>query len=237
MKRRRVLPAATVSLTVATALLLTGCGGDDGDSGDGAKERTPQGSSRADGAGDGDGDGDGRGGDSAAPKLDRPAMNFPSDIKLTFEKAELSDPTEAAALKDAENYARSTVYGIVKQDPENAAYKFYSVPKSPAREYGKYQIGKHASGDLSLAGERRHSDAKVRPEAGGSGKGFVVTFCSDESRIKGKDLKSGRTFSFEPGPQNQWFWTIDMVPSKEKDKAGLWLANRVEVKTKAAQCR
>ncbi|MEV5979852.1 hypothetical protein [Streptomyces sp. NPDC052114] len=231
MKRRRVLPAATVSLTAATALLLTGCGGDDGDSADGAKGRESQGSSRA------DGDGSGGGGGSAAPEVDRPAMHFPSDIKLTFEKTELSDPKEAAALKDAENYARSTVYGIVKQDPENAAYKFYSVPKSPAREYGKYQIGKHASGDLSLAGQRRHSDAKVRPEGpegSGGRKGFVVTFCSDENGIKGKDLKSGETFSFEPGPQNKWFWTIDMVPSK--DKAGLWLANRVDVKTKAAQC-
>ncbi|MFE6161944.1 hypothetical protein ACFQ7F_23880 [Streptomyces sp. NPDC056486] len=222
MNRSRALPLAAVSLTAAAALILTGCGGDDdGGSGDKSKAAKKQ-------------EAPGEQANEAAPEIDRPVMKFPKDMKLLFEKTKLSDPDQAAALNDAENYARSTVHGIIKQDPEDAAYKFYSEPKSPAAKYAKYQIDKHASGDLSLSGERRHSDAKVQPGKGKKG-GLVVTFCSDDSKIKGKDLQSGKTFSFEPGLQNYWLWTVDMVPSKSTE--GLWVAHDVAVKDKAKECQ
>ncbi|MEU6768938.1 hypothetical protein ABZ916_41295 [Streptomyces sp. NPDC046853] len=234
MNRSRVLPLAAVSLTTAAALLLTGCGGDDSGSADKSKDKAAgSDAKKQESAGAETGGADGA---DQAPEVDRPAMKFPKDMNMIFEKTKLSDPDQAAALNDAENYARSTVYGIIKQDPEDAAYKFYSEPKSPAAKYAKYQIDKHASGDLSLSGERRHSDAKVQPAKGGGKKGgFVVTFCSDDSKIKGKDLQSGTTFPFEPGLQNFWLWTVDMVPSKSTE--GLWVAHDVVVKDKAKECQ
>ncbi|MCX4665214.1 hypothetical protein OG453_00750 [Streptomyces sp. NBC_01381] len=224
MNRSRVLPAA-VSLTAAAALLLTGCGGDDGDSG---KDKAAGGADAKKSASPSPKK-------SEAPAIERPAMKFPSDVRLVFEKSELTDPDQAAALNDAQNYARSTVYGIVKQDPENAAYKFYSEPGSDAREYAKSQIRNHSSADFSVTGERSHSDAKVQPGGGADKKGMVVTFCSDESKMSGKDLRTKEKIPFEPGPKNYWFWRIEMVPSKSTD--GLWLAQKAKVKDEAEQCR
>ncbi|MEV0111986.1 hypothetical protein AB0H77_01840 [Streptomyces sp. NPDC050844] len=224
MNRSRVLPAA-VSLAAAAALLLTGCGGDDGDSGEDkaagseSAEKSASPSAKK----------------SEAPAIERPAMKFPSDVRLVFEKSELTDPEQAAALNDAQNYARSTVYGIVEQDPENAAYKFYSEAGSDAREYAKSQIRNHSSADFSVTGERSHSDAKVQPGGGSDKKGMVVTFCSDESKMSGKDLRTKEKIPFEPGPKNYWFWRIEMVPSKSTD--GLWVAQKAKVKDEAAQCR
>ncbi|MFG2500119.1 hypothetical protein ACGFSB_18150 [Streptomyces sp. NPDC048441] len=225
MNRSRVLPGA-VSLTAAAALLLTGCGGDDSDS---------SGKGKASGGADAEKSASPSAKRSEAPAIERPAMKFPSDVRLVFEKNELSDPDQAAALNDAQNYARSTVYGIVEQDPENSAYKFYSEAGSDAREYAKSQIRNHSSADFSVAGERSHSDAKVQPGEGADKKGMVVTFCSDESKMSGKDLRTKEKIPFEPGPKNYWLWRIEMVPSKSTD--GLWLAQKAKVEDEAAQCR
>ncbi|MFD5025026.1 hypothetical protein [Streptomyces sp. NPDC058373] len=166
-----------------------------------------------------------------------PEMKLPADLKVTFEKTTLKDPDQAAALRDAQLYAKSTVVGIAEQDPKSKAARYYSVPGSQAEEYAQYRIGVYAQEGLTMVGERRHSRAEVRPADGKKdGKdGYTVTFCSDESKVAGKHIGSGETFTTDPGPMNLWHWTLDMVPSPKVD--GLWLTKKAIVKGRAsAEC-
>ncbi|MFD5185314.1 hypothetical protein ACFWMQ_22475 [Streptomyces sp. NPDC058372] len=169
-----------------------------------------------------------------------PEMKLPADLKVTFEKTTLKDPDQAAALRDARLYAKSTVVGIAEQDPKSKAARYYSVPGSQAEEYAQYRIGVYAQEGLTMVGERRHSRAEVRPadgkKDGKDGKdGYTVTFCSDESKVAGKHIGSGETFTTDPGPMNLWHWTLDMVPSPKVD--GLWLTKKAIVKGRAsAEC-
>ena len=161
-----------------------------------------------------------------------PEMKLPADLKVTFEETKLKDPDQAAALRDAQLYAKSTVFGIAEQDPESEAYGYYAVTGSQAEKYAKARIGVYVDGGLTIAGERQHSRAEVRP---GKKDGYVVTFCSDESKVKGKHEASGETFTGDPGPTNLWHWTLDMVPSPKID--GLWLTQEAIVKGRAsAEC-
>ncbi|MBF4138132.1 hypothetical protein [Streptomyces albidoflavus] len=163
-----------------------------------------------------------------------PEMKLPSNLKVTFEETPLEDADEAAALRDAQLYATSTVFGIAEQDPKSKAPRYYSVPGSQAEEYAQYRIGVYAQEGLTMVGERRHSRAEVRP-ADGKKDGYTVTFCSDESKVAGKHIGSGETFPSDPGPMNLWHWTLDMVPSPKID--GLWLTKKAIVKGQAsAEC-
>ncbi|MGW9657805.1 hypothetical protein ACWHAG_20710 [Streptomyces albidoflavus] len=212
----RVRPLSIACLA-GVSVLLVGCGGPAGSGEDKASART-----------------------SAAPSPETPTpppgpeMKLPANLKVTFEKTKLDDPEEAAALRDAQLYAKSTVFGIAEQDPKSKAARYYSVPGSQAEEYAQYRIGVYAQEGLTMVGERRHSRAEVRP-ADGKKDGYTVTFCSDESRVTGKHIASGDTFPSDPGPMNLWHWTLDMVPSPKVDD--LWLTKKAIVKGRAsAEC-
>ncbi|MGV9657146.1 hypothetical protein ACWDR5_09225 [Streptomyces koyangensis] len=211
MNRRRPLSAAALSLTAA--LFLPGCGSGGDDTGKGS----PAGGATASRE---------PASPTAAPA---PEMSLPADLKATFEDAEVSGD-EAAALRDAENYARAILHGIAAQDPKAAPVHHYSVPGSKAEEYAEFQIEKHAEAGFTLTGERTHSRATAEPKADG----VVVTFCSDETRIRGRSEEGDPITFFEPGdPKNVWFWTIDMVKS-EKDEE-LWRAENTEVESGATE--
>ncbi|GAB7078206.1 hypothetical protein ACFY7N_24095 [Streptomyces albidoflavus] len=211
MNRRHPLSSAALSLTAA--LFLAGCGSGGDDTG---KEPPAAGAtaSRAPASSSSD----------PAPK-----MSLPADLKATFEDAEVSGD-EAAALRDAENYARAILHGIAAQDPKAAPVHHYSVPGSKAEEYAEFQIEKHAEAGFTLTGERTHSRATAEPKAGG----VVVTFCSDETRIRGRSEEGEPITFYEPGdPKNLWFWTIDMVNSEKDEK--LWRAKNTEVESGATE--
>ncbi|MEV6190567.1 hypothetical protein ACIP28_07610 [Streptomyces albidoflavus] len=207
----------SIACLAGVSVLLAGCGGAAGTGEDKASART-----------------------SAAPSPEAstpppgPEMKLPADLKVSFEKTTLKDPEEAAALRDAQLYAKSTVVGIAEQNPKAKAPRYYSVPGSQAEEYAQYRIGVYAQEGLTMVGERRHSRAEVLP-ADGKPDGYVVTYCSDESKVAGKHIASGEEFPSDPGPTNLWHWTLDMVPSPKVD--GLWLAKKVIVKGRAsAEC-
>lgn len=225
MNRSRVLPAA-VSLAAAAALLLTGCGG---------------GSNKDSGGDKIAGAGEGGGKKSASPStkpsdasdIDRPEMKFPSDVELIFDKANVSDPDETAAVNDAENFVKSIRYGIVKQDPEDAAYKFYSEYQSPAFKYAKDQIKQRVDKGFTISGKMRFSSIKAEPVK--SKKSTVISFCSDSSKLYSKEVKTEKVHHTEESISDYDSWQILMTaPDSAK---GLWRAKQVEVGTKAEECR
>ncbi|WP_217548888.1 hypothetical protein [Streptomyces sp. GbtcB6] len=223
MKRRRlpvvVAPAATA------ALLLTACGGGDGNSKSNEKiagadtdgTKTPASPSASD----------------AAAGIDRPAMTFPSDFEMAFDITKPSNAKEAAALSDAENFIRAINYGIIRQDPEDTAYKFYSTAGDTAQAYAKKQIKQYVDGGWTVTGVQRYSQGKV--DLASDGKRASVSFCDDDSKFYGKEVKSKKILKTSPSLKDYYHFEIVMTASPEAQ--GLWTAEDIEVQTEAAQCR
>ncbi|MEU5957300.1 hypothetical protein [Streptomyces sp. NPDC047525] len=225
MNRSRTLPVAVVSLTAATALLLTGCGGgDDKDSGKDKIAGADGGGAKKSASPSPDA--------SAASKIDRPEMNFPSDVDLTFDKVNLSDTDQVAAWNDAQNYARAIEYGIVKQDAGDAGYKFYSEIGSPAQSYAKKQIKDHIDAGYTVTGERRYTDVKVQTVT--KQKTIAVTFCTNDNKLFGKEVKSKKVLRTKPSIKDYSSWQISMTASTKTK--GLWRADLIKVEGESQEC-
>lgn len=225
--KRRALPVAAASLTATAALLLTACGGGGDDSaGDG----------KIAGAATGDATASASTSPSAsagASGIDRPKMTFPSDFKMVFDLTEPSDPKEAAALNDAENFVRAINYGIAQQDAEGAAYKFYSVPLSQAQAYAKKHIQVSIDGGWTVTGTQLYTQGKVVMAS--SGDRASVSFCDDDSKFYGKEIKTGKVLTTAPSAKDYYFYEIVMTASKETK--GLWTAEGLDVQGEATQCK
>ncbi|MGB8944115.1 MAG: hypothetical protein WCD21_28370 [Streptomyces sp.] len=224
MNRSRHLPVAAVSLAAAAALLLSGCGGgDDKDSGkdkiagadDGGKKSASPGDEKSD-----------------APKIDRPEMKLPSDVDIVFDKANVSDPDKAAAATDAENFVLSIRHGIVKQDVEDAAYKFYSEYQGPAFKYAKDQIKKNVDAGYTVTGEQHFTGTKV--EVVKNKKSAVVSFCSDATKFFSKEVKTEKVHRTKPSVTDFASWEILMTASDSSK--GLWRAKQAQVRDGAEEC-
>ncbi|MEU6120672.1 hypothetical protein [Streptomyces sp. NPDC047123] len=227
MNRSHTLPLTAASAAAAAALLLSGCGGDGDDDG-GGKDRiagaetgsgAPSDSARAD--------------RSDAPKIDRPKMTLPRDVSLVFDQATTTGPDQTAAVNDARNFVRSIRYGIVEQDADDSAYKFYSELQSPAQSYAKDQIKQRVDKGLSISGEMRFTRTKVSEAE--NKKSAVVSFCSDSSKLFSKEVKTEKVHHTEPSISDYYSWQVLMKPSKNTN--GLWRAHKVQVKEKAGECR
>lgn len=222
--KRRSLPVAA-ALAATAALLLTACGGGDGKSEDndkiaGADTNAPTTSAAPSGP-------------AAADAVKRPAIEFPKDFTMVFDRSEPSDAKKAAALHDAENFVRAINYGIVRQNAEDAAYKFYSAPGSNAQSYAKKQIKQYIDGGWTVTGTQRYSRAKV--DLTSDGNRAEVSFCDDDSKFYGKEVKSNKVLRTKPSLKDYYFFEIVMTASKEAK--GLWTAEAVDVQKEAAQCR
>lgn len=222
MHRRHALPVA-VSLTAAAALLLTGCGS-------GGKKSNED---KIAGVGSGASHSVSPTPSAATPTVKGPDMPFPADVKIDFPAAGVTDPKQAAAARDAANFVRSFHYGIIKQDPENAAYKFYSEYLSPAFKYAKGQIKADVDDGYTITGEVRFSRTKVT--MADSKATAVVSFCSDASKFYSKEVKTGKVHVTTPSIEDYTSWQILMAPSPNDQ--GLWKARQTQIRDGAEECR
>ncbi|BDH70252.1 hypothetical protein [Streptomyces sp. PLM4] len=219
---RRTLPALT-ALATATVLLLSACGEPSEQD-----EKIPEmGESSAKASASASQSEKGK-------AIDRPEMKFPTDFKITFDWQEPSDPDAAAALGDAENYIKAIHYGIIKQDPEDAAYKFYIEPSSQAHAYAKGQIQQYVDGGWSLMGELRNTDAKV--VEGKAARMQVVTFCQDETKAFGKDVKTGKEVSGSADDPKDLHYSVTVLMRESEKIDGYWRAVSIEGEQGAAGC-
>ncbi|MET7935964.1 hypothetical protein [Streptomyces sp. NPDC005322] len=218
--RRRATSA--LAAAAAAALLLAGCGGGD-DKKDGDKIAGAQkGGASASATPSKEASGDDKG----------PEMTFPNDFKMVLDWERPSDAKQAAALDDAVNYVRGIRYGIVKQDAESAAYKYYSTPSGNTQPYAKDQIEQHIKGGWTLYGTDRYTQPKVR--VSDDDKRSSVTFCRDQSKMYGKEVKSGKILRTKASDKDYSFYEVvmELVPKSE-----LWQATSIEVQGEAKQCK
>ncbi|MFJ6127073.1 hypothetical protein ACIQKE_18495 [Streptomyces griseoviridis] len=160
-------------------------------------------------------------------------MTFPSDFRMVFDRSVPTDATKAAALSDAESFVRGINHGIVKQDAADAAYKFYSTPGGTAQAYAEKQIQQYIDGGWTVTGTQRYSQAKVT--LAGDRTRASVSFCDDDSKFYGREVKSRKILTTRPSDKDYYFFEIVMTASK--DAKGLWLAETLEVQKEATQCK
>ncbi|MGA5313926.1 hypothetical protein ACPCTK_07340 [Streptomyces pseudogriseolus] len=225
MKRRTL--STTAAFAVATALLLTACGGGDDGSADsdqieGAGQRSEQPSKSAEPAA------------PAAPEQEKPDgvdVSLPADMKLVFDWDKPEDKNEAAAMDDAANYVRAIYHGIDKRTTDAAALVAYS--KGQGLTYGQTQINARLEGGWTATGTRRHYQATTRSTPAGDA--VEVAFCVDSTKFYSKEVKTGKVIKGTPSLTDFDHFKIIMLKAPTGD--GLWQASEVYVEGKAAKCQ
>jgi hypothetical protein len=158
-------------------------------------------------------------------------VSVPKDLKLVFDFDKPSDAKQAAALSDAENYIRALKHGIAAQDPDDPAYRFYSVAQ--ASQYAKSQIEAWVKGGYTVYGTDKYYDDEVA--AMSNGKGVVVSFCRNQAKSYSKSIKTGKVHYTEENADSYQKFRLLMVPPSGDSE--VWKAATTEVLGKAKECQ
>ncbi|MER7401715.1 hypothetical protein ABT373_04310 [Streptomyces sp. NPDC000070] len=160
-------------------------------------------------------------------------MSLPKDLDLVFDFEKPSDQDSAAALEGAANYIRALNHGITRQDPADPAFQFYS--SGQAAQYAHSQIKEYVDGGWTLTGEDRYYRAEASPgDASEKVKTVSVTFCEDQSKVYGKEVKSEKVHHTKASLASFQKFTILMTSVKGNP---VWRAQQVTVEGRAEECR
>ncbi|MEU3191128.1 hypothetical protein ABZ686_10900 [Streptomyces sp. NPDC006992] len=226
---RSAVPLA--ALAAAAALFVSGCGG--GDDGDGK-------GGKIDGAGDA-GKKSPSAAESSPGKKNTPGdfrtsdIELPDDVKLVFDWDQPSDPDKAAALDGAADYMRVVRHGMVKASPKDPLIAQHTVPLQNAQEYANTLMDRQAQKNYTITGAERFYKEQVGDLV--DGKLVEVAFCSDQSRIFSKQIKTGKVLrDATSGDDN--FLRFSVVVQKPSQGDASWKARSVEVTEGAVkQCK
>ncbi|WP_282084969.1 hypothetical protein [Streptomyces tendae] len=218
---RSALTMTAATFAATAALLLSACGGEDSAPDDIKGAETGKSSSSPSAS------------TSGAADVDRPDVSLPEDLKLVFDFEKPSDADAAAALDDAANYIRALNHGITEQDVEDPAYGFYSA--AGAARYAESQIQEYVDGGWTLTGEDRYYQAETSPVGDGEkATSILVTFCEDQSKAYGKEVKTGKVHRTEESLASYQKFSLLMAPQQDSP---VWRAQQITVEGKAAECR
>ncbi|MGX1511468.1 hypothetical protein [Streptomyces collinus] len=224
MRRRRPTLLAALTLTATVALALSACGSDE-NFGKGGDEITSADT------------GDKPSASPTPPSLstaaaDRPKVELPSDLKLTFEGAETADPVKDAVLADNAERMRAVDAAVAGTDPEGKALGFYNTGK--ALEAARSWVGQFEKANATVTGQVRYVD---REEELRDKTSAVLTFCADESKgfSKGfsKDKKTGKVAK-TPVTKSSY---VQYNTRLDKNADGVWQTSQILSTRGAAQCQ
>ncbi|MES9502685.1 hypothetical protein ACWGUN_05540 [Streptomyces koyangensis] len=218
---RRPSPVPT-ALATAAVLLVSACGGESA----GSDEKMP-------------GAGESSAKSSASPSemeeakegFDRPELTFPSDVEFKFGWQTPSEAKEAAVLKDTENYLKSIIYGITRQDPDSSAHKIYAVPRSQAATYAKDQVKGAVEAGNTVSGVQQFPYAQVKLSGTRTAS---VTYCQDESQFYSKSVKGGKVKVTKPS--NNSYYSFTLVLEAPSASEGPWRAKAISGKQGVPEC-
>ncbi|MFI7394759.1 hypothetical protein [Streptomyces tendae] len=220
MNRRCPTLLAALTLTATVALTLSACGSD---------EKSSKGEDEIANADTGDKP-------SASPTppssstaaADRPKVELPSDLKLTFEGAETGDSAEDAVLADNAERMRAVDAAIAGMDPEGKALRFYNTGK--ALEAAVSWVGQFEKANATVTGQVRYFDREVELRDKTSA---VLTFCADESKGFSKDKKTGKVAK-TPVTKNSY---VQYNTRLDRNADGVWQTSLILSTRGAAQCQ
>jgi hypothetical protein len=213
---RRALTTTAAVFATTAALLLTACGGGGGTSADDIK-----------------GAGTGTDSPSASPSAasGRPDVSLPSDLKVEFDITKPSDTRHAAALDNAQNYILALNHGITAQNPDDPAYRFYSL--GSATKYAKAQIQAWVDDDWTATGS--DSYYRGRTDDVGTSDGVLVTMCRDQSKFYGKNVKTKKIRYTKESLNDFQEFRLLMKPPQGSQK--VWKVLQIEVQGRVEDCR
>lgn len=218
--RRRGAPPATVAVFVAAAcLLLSACGGSEGegdsrgaDGTEGAGEVSPSPSASA-----------------SEARRDPPEITLPSYARNEFEGQVTGDPKKDAVLADNAERINSIDDAIFKGTADTKALSYYSSGEAllSAKEF----IRRYVDDGEKWAGTTRYFDREVTFRDDGSA---AVVYCADESQSWiTQDPEQKRDIADGPGPDDAYVLYNTRLEQNEK---GVWRTVKVVGDRGADQC-
>jgi hypothetical protein len=216
---RRPTLLAALALTATAALTLSACGSDD--------DSPTKNNDKIAGADTG-GEKSTSPSASASASTDRPKIELPSDLKLTFEGAETGDPVKDAVLSDSAERMRAVDAAITETDPKGEAIAYYNTGK--ALEAALNWVAQFEKAGATLTGEARYYDRKVTLKSATSA---TLIFCADESKGFSKDKKTNEVHK-TPVTKNSYVLYNTRL---DKNSEGVWQTSQIISTRGAAQCQ
>lgn len=213
---RRSLPIAA-ALTAAAALLLTACGGSDD---------KPKANDKIVGVDQGETK-------SASPSptpsasAERPKIQMPSDVQLTFAPEETGDAVKDAVLRDNAELIRALNAAIVAGDPQLPALTFYT--EGEAAVAAEEWVNSFKEAGWTVSGTVRYFDRKVAVRSNGSAS---ISYCADESKGFSKVIKTGELKGTKASKNSY----IAYGAQVRKNKEGVWELVKMSSTRGAAVC-
>ncbi|RPE41665.1 hypothetical protein EDD90_4756 [Streptomyces sp. Ag109_O5-1] len=212
--KRRTLPAAAA--LAAAGLLLTACGGGDGDT---------KGNDKIAGAGDGNTKVSAS--PTASSAADRPKITLPNDLTDTFDSWKTGDTAKDAVLGDVAERINATNYAITQGDPEASALNFYY--RGGALADAKDWVESIAKDGYSITGINRYYNAKIDVfDSSSAG----VVYCEDQSKAFAKVRKSGKILKTAVTNDSYVIYTTRL----EKNKQGVWQTTKLTSERGSKSC-
>ncbi|MCX4478615.1 hypothetical protein OOK44_19555 [Streptomyces cellulosae] len=206
-----------VAFAATSALLLTGCGGDDG------------GSKPGDEIAGADTDKSTASPSSGAPEVSvkRPSVTLPSDVKNVFEGWETGDAAKDALLTDVTHRINATDAAIVAADPESEALRFYY--KGEALAGAATWVKGYVDEGRSITGTVRfYAPDLVMVDKDTA----ALAYCADESKASDKDRKTGKA-DRTPVTKDSY---VAYNSRLEKGEDGIWRTAVLESERGNAKC-
>ncbi|MDX3418762.1 hypothetical protein AB0900_00635 [Streptomyces cellulosae] len=206
-----------VAFAATSALLLTGCGGDDG------------GSKAGDEIAGADTDKSTASPSSGAPEVSvkRPSVTLPSDVKNVFEGWETGDAAKDALLTDVTHRINATDAAIVAADPESEALRFYY--KGEALAGAATWVKGYVDEGRSITGTVRfYAPDLVMVDKDTA----ALAYCADESKASDKDRKTGKA-DRTPVTKDSY---VAYNSRLEKGEDGIWRTAVLESERGNAKC-
>ncbi|MFJ2832193.1 hypothetical protein ACIPC1_32310 [Streptomyces sp. NPDC087263] len=202
-RRPRLL--ATAAFAAATALVLTGCGGGDGDSADNDKIA----------GADTGGETSASPSASASQAADRPKIELPSDVTDKYENWKTGDDTKDAVLADTAGRIDATNDAILRGDAGTTGLSFYYRDKALTDAVEWVQA--YVDANLSFTGTTRYYAPKVTLSGE---KSADVVYCADESKGFNKNRKTNKVDT-TPSDESPYVLYNTRL---EKSEQGVWQA-------------
>ncbi|MEH0418861.1 hypothetical protein [Streptomyces sp. B21-083] len=217
--KRRSLPVAA-ALVASAALLLTACGGDEGESKDndkiagadtGETSASPTASASA-----------------SAASAGRPKIELPADLSYSFTPEETGDAVKDAVLKDNAEMIRALDAAIVAQNPRLPALEFYTEGEGAVA--AQQWVKEFTDAKWTVTGAVRYFDRQVTIS---SKESASLSYCADESKGFSKVIK---TNEIKKTPVSKDSYVVYGV-QVQKNKDGVWETLKIQSTRGADRCQ
>lgn len=135
------------------------------------------------------------------------------------------------ALTAAANFIQAMNHAVVKQTTEDPGLTTYAA--GDALAFGRSYVQQYVSHSWTLTGADRFYGPKV--EISSDKASGQVTFCENQSKVYGKEVKTGKVLTTQESDNS--YVSYEIVLAKLPTQTEVWQAQSITVKEKASQCK